>query len=121
MLFESPFYVDYPVALGISFGAFTLMALWLLVIYNRQGSFHDMVVDYFHRRQPGVPLQKWSKVGRFMFVFFALAFGTMGVYCVSVAAGVVKNKDNSVSPEQLERLRKNFEKHRIEQKKGFEE
>jgi hypothetical protein len=121
MLFESPFYVDYPVTIGAGFGAFALAALWMLVVFNRGASFHDFVVSYFHARYPGVPVDKWPKAVPFLFVFFVVVFGTLALYCVSVATGIVKNKDNSISPEQMELLRRIHEKHRPEQKSGSDD
>ena len=114
MLFESPFYVDYPVTLAVLLGASGLISLWLLVVFKKRGAFHDMVVDYFHRRRPGVPMEKWSTLGEILLVVFTIMFGGMGLYAGSVATGIVKNKDkdNSVSPEQLERLKIMFDKQR---------
>jgi hypothetical protein len=112
MLFESPFYVDFPVAIGIAFGVFGLLAWWLLIVYNRRGSFHDFVVAYFHQRSPGVPLEKWSGVARYLFVILGVIFSAFSLFCFAVATGLVKNKDNSISPEQLERLRQIYEKRR---------
>lgn len=121
MLFESPFYVDYPLGLGLGFGIFAVVALWMLLAFNRRGSFHDAVVEYFHRRSPGVPMEKWSTSGRFMFLFFVLVWSVLGLYCLSIGIGVVKNKDNSIPSEQIELLKRIYEKQRPEQKNGIDD
>ena len=116
MLFESPFYVDYPVTLGVAFGAASLAAIWLLIVFNKRGSFYEMVIGYFHRRSPGIPQEKLPVLGRTFFIVLAVGFGAAGLVPALIATGIVKNKDVSISPEQkmrnkeaLEKLRQQYE------------
>jgi hypothetical protein len=113
-VFESPFYVDFPIGIA---GACLVVAAGMLmtfILVCRGGTFAELAVASFWRgKHPGVPAETKRKVAAATFLFLACLCGVMGLFSLAVATGIIKNKETpSVTPEQVQKLRQEFERKR---------
>ena len=95
-MFESPFYVDYPLTLGVISVALTLILIFLLIQFNKRGRFYELFFFlhclWFFEAQYSEKLR--AKSVQLLFLFFIFLLGFCGLFYLSVGIGLIKNKDS---------------------------
>jgi hypothetical protein len=91
-MFQSPVYIDFPWSIGLFCTAVALAMFGGLVIFNKKRRFQELITTGLHWLLPTVPKEKWDVAGKVYFGGMALCFGSLGLFCLAIGAGVVTNK-----------------------------